>query len=414
MKFLKKDLFMNNFNQELIKNFFKSVFIVAIGAMSIKFSMFFINMVLVKNVNNPNAANISELISISFASASLMYLSSSRYIAREVIVEKNDALQLLNLAIKIIYILIPFLILFGCIFGKDAIYKILLSILFLITISKYDLFVNTTNALGLNKYAALGQALMALGIIFSAALMLLDFDNYYALVYFLLPFIAIVFSLMVYKKLRKKFNKNNIDKKNIFLRMRGLIYFSAPVALTGLLINPLVLWGVLKVSGLSSQNYILFVSALNFLGLAMLIPGQVNTVTFSILAKYKSNNINLAVMIVTFISAIISIIIVYNAIPLLGLVYGDNLNLIQSSIFWIVLCCIPFVFIQYFSSRLFLLGRPWLETISSMGFAITFILGCCCISFYNYGLYELSIFLFFSYIVKFLILLVIYLRLRKK
>ena len=70
-------------NNIFLKKFLKSMFSVTFGNMIMKISIMFLNITLLNNAENIKSVDIAKIFALGLSSASLLYFSSSRYVARE-------------------------------------------------------------------------------------------------------------------------------------------------------------------------------------------------------------------------------------------------------------------------------------------------------------------------------------------
>lgn len=391
-------------NNIFFRNFLKGLFSVTTGSIVIKISILFLNITLLNNVAKSESSDIAKIFSLGLSSSSLLYLSSSRYIAKEYLKKTTDLKKLLKMAFSVILV-VSFIALFLLYFiysEKKGMVFVFTLFIFIFLISFFDLLMNVANAIGLNKFAALGQVILSLSLFFSIFLANINYDLFLNLVVPLFLITSVIASLYIYMNLMKVpliiEIRSNLTKASAF---KDMMYYSLPLMLGNIFFNPLILWSVSEISGINNKDFILFLASMNMLGIAMLLPGQVNTVSFSFLAKNESNiNKNFTIIFTLLFSALISVLIINFSLPYLGFIYGSEIENILIPVFWITLCVFPFVIIQYCSSRLFLSGNPWSDALSNMLFGIIFVVGCFFIRQYEFGIKEISMLLLFCYILR--------------
>lgn len=402
-------------NNIFLKKFLKSMFSVTFGNMIMKISIMFLNITLLNYAENIKSVDIAKIFALGLSSASLLYFSSSRYVAREYLKNHVNLKVLIKKTFIIIYsismLTLPLILLLYS--GEKNISFIVSIICFMFFLSFFDFFVSLSNAIGLNSYAAIGQLILAVSVLI---LILIANYNYSFFVAIAIPFFitfSIIASILMYKSLVNKRNiKSDLSNKTSFKKM---IYYSLPLLLGNIFFNPLILWSASEIAGIDNKNFIVFIACLNMLGMAMLIPGQVNTAAFSFLLKSETYSDNrIIIFTILLISSFLSFFIVNAIFPYLDIVYGNEIKNMLTPVFWMTLSVFPFVIIQYCSSRLFLSGSPWSDTFSNILFGVVFLGGCFMIRKYDLGIVEISKLIFLCYILRFIFIFFVYVRIVKR
>lgn len=397
--------------------------VVALGAMVMKFSMFALNAVFARNGFSNDITSTAKIVAFGFAWASVLHFSSVRHIARLMLNGELARAQVaLKLAVSTIAVLSLFLatmiwILPEVVGSGAAIWSMLAMVG---AVACFDLMTSLANAIGRNSLAAFGQMMMGVALASCAAAIHLGGEGMAGVVLATLPLVALVVSLGLVWTLRMEWRVQGTTntkefKHSGFREYRSLVYFSLPALLSAISMNPLTLWAVSELAGLSDQAFLVFLVCQNLLGLAMLIPGQVNTASFSLLARHRnSRRAAMTTLVLSTSMVLLSCAMIMLAIPYGGLLYGAALNDVRAAAFWFVAAALPFTLHQFVATRMFIGGHPWNEALANAVFGVIFCIGCLIARDSSVPLQAVGILMFLSYWARFLAMITIPLFVNRK
>lgn len=406
----------NNWYSSVLPIFLKGVATVTSGTIILKMAMFSLNAAFARATETEDAANIAKIIAFGFALSVVLHFSSTRFIARTALQgDRNGARLALRIALGLIVASLIFIEFLGYVFSNEKLTNSLfLSTLFMAgSVALFDLSTSLANALGSNKTAAIGQSAMGTAIAICAFGTLSNAPTFPDAAIVIIPFTALATAFVVLWSLKEQLREPATypitRPLHLVLQLRNLLHFSLPGLIGTICINPLVLWTVSSVAGITGQEFVIFLVCQNLLGLAMLLPGQMNTAAFSILAKNSlSQQAGYLVLYLSLGSAIISILAVYFLLPFAKPVYGDAFEKVYSAAPWFIAAAVPFVLIQFIATKMFLIGRPWAEAVANVAFGIMFITGCYLLPPSSFELAAIALLLFTCHLVRAAILFVTY------
>ncbi|MDP2021672.1 MAG: hypothetical protein Q8L16_12315 [Hydrogenophaga sp.] len=396
--------------------FLKGVAAVTSGTIVLKLAIFSLNATFARATDTEDASNIAKIIAFGFAWSAVLHFSSTRFIARTVLQgDRKGARLALHIALGLIVASLIFIALLGYVFSREEHTKSLfLATLFMAgSVAVFDLSTSLANALGSNKTAALGQSAMGTAIAICALGTLFNTPSFPNVSIVIIPFTALAIAFIVLwsmkEQLREPATHSIIRPPRMLSQLKNLLHFSLPGLIGAIFINPLVLWAVSSVAGVTGQEFVIFLVCQNLLGLVMLLPGQMNTAAFSILAKNSlSPHAGYLVLCMSLGSAIISMLAVYSLLPFAEPIYGDAFEKVYSVAPWFIAAAVPFVLVQFIATKMFLTGHPWVEAVANVAFGIMFTIGCHLLPPGSFELASIALLLFASHLLRAAIFFVVY------
>lgn len=356
---------------------------VLIGTIALKAAMFFLNSGFARSAEAETASMLAKTIAFGFAWSSVIHFSSSRYIARAITQGRLAVARFsLNLALMLIPLTLTILALFKTFQTGDEEngISILLALVFTGALACFDLSTGVAGAIGNNKIAAIGQGLLGAVIGACAAGLAVNSIDSLIIIPAALTIAALAISLFILYLISKGI-PNNLDTKNSQIKKhrqaRDMFFFTLPSVIGTLFMNPVILLSADTLAKTSSTDFLVFLICQNIFGMAMLLPGQINTATFSFLVRdVKKRTTQRSAVLLTVFAALISVIVAMLAVPLLQPLYGPLYEKVAESAIWFALAAIPSSISQAISTRLFIAGNPWADARANFVFAAFFAAGC--------------------------------------
>lgn len=357
-----------------LERLMRATVVVSLGTFAIKAGLLVFNAVLANATDKVAAGELIRVSSFLLAYATVVHFATAKYVAREITRKSEEAkgALALSLALSLAGAAIVGAIALqsapqavAVFFGGSTLLAYGYLTLAALAYGMADLLTQIAAGTGHYRSAMTAQMLSSLGYGFSSLALFLDLPGAFYLG-LALPVAAAAANVAVL--LRTLWRR---DFALIRPRLSTWFHFSFPSFVSGLTINPLVMWAVNNVAKLDNHAILAFVAAQNLFGLTVLLAGQVNSASFFLLAREQGSR-RMAWLAAGFAAstALAVGLVLFLLRNQLDLVYGSIGTALVPVVPWIVAAAVAFALTQVVLVRLFLMGFPWLEALSGVVFAI--------------------------------------------